>query len=214
MQSRIALAGYEACHDLSACILAAKLESVDKARVLVAGAGGNAQEVSSIAKLRPEWKFTAVDPSAAMLDLAKERIAELGVTLSVDVVHGYVDDLPREPTFDAATLLGVLHHVSKTQDKLRLLRSIADRLKTGAPLILACNCQPYENQPLLLAAWRQRWLMAGTSESEADSKLAKILAGATPPASEEEVCALLRELGFREITRFFSSLFWVAWIAY
>ncbi len=142
VQSRIALAGDEACHDLSACILAAKLKNVDEARVLVAGADGNAQEVLSIAKLKPQWKFSAVDPSAAMLEIAKSRMSERDMASSTDFVHGYVDDLSMERTFDAATLIGVFHHVSKPQDKLRLLRSLADRLKIEAPLILACNCQP------------------------------------------------------------------------
>src|SRR5262249_23881235 len=52
-QSRIALAGYEACHALAACLLSAALDP-EQARptpchVLVVGAGGTAQEIQSIA---------------------------------------------------------------------------------------------------------------------------------------------------------------------
>jgi hypothetical protein len=36
---------------------------------------------------------------------------------------------------------------------------------------------------------------------------------ADPPHSEAAVQALLREAGFGEATRFFSSLFWGAWLA-
>ena len=43
-QSRIALAGYDACHELAACVLAATLGSGTRARILVAGAGGGAKE--------------------------------------------------------------------------------------------------------------------------------------------------------------------------
>jgi tRNA (cmo5U34)-methyltransferase len=39
-QSRIALAGYEACHELAACMLAAALGRGTAARIMVAGAGG------------------------------------------------------------------------------------------------------------------------------------------------------------------------------
>ena len=39
-QSRIALAGYEACHELAACMLAAVLGSGTPARLLIVGAGG------------------------------------------------------------------------------------------------------------------------------------------------------------------------------
>ncbi len=44
-QSRIALAGYEACHELTACMLAAALGSGRPAHILVAGAGRGAKEV-------------------------------------------------------------------------------------------------------------------------------------------------------------------------
>jgi tRNA (cmo5U34)-methyltransferase len=40
-QSRIALAGYDACHDLAACMLAASLGS-RPANILVVGAAGTA----------------------------------------------------------------------------------------------------------------------------------------------------------------------------
>ena len=43
VQSRIALAGYDACHELSACQLAASLGRGGAARVLVAGVGGTAR---------------------------------------------------------------------------------------------------------------------------------------------------------------------------
>lgn len=41
-QSRIALAGYDACHELTACMLAATLSERTQARVLIAGGGGPA----------------------------------------------------------------------------------------------------------------------------------------------------------------------------
>ena len=51
VQSRVALAGYDACHELAACLLAADLGSGRQAHVLVAGAGGTAQEIICAAKL-------------------------------------------------------------------------------------------------------------------------------------------------------------------
>ena len=44
-QSRIALAGYEACHELAACMLVSVLGSGAPAKILVAGAGGGGQEI-------------------------------------------------------------------------------------------------------------------------------------------------------------------------
>lgn len=213
-QSRIALAGYDACHELAACMLAASLGSGTVAHVLVAGAGGPAQEITKAGSLEPHWRFTAVDPSPSMLDIARARIAEAGMTDRTSVVLGRVEDLPQESVFDAATLIGVLHHLPGDKAKLGLLRAIVSRLKPGAPLILAGNHHVYADQPLLLAAWGERWRMRGATPDEVKAKLGKILQGADPPASEDAVFKLLAEAGLETPQRFFSSLFWGAWISF
>src|SRR5215218_7661328 len=110
-QSRVALAGYDACHELSACMLAAALGSGTTARILVAGAGGGAREIITAGALEPQWRFTAVDPSQPMIDLAVARLNEAGLLERTEVVLGTVDDLPADERFDAATLIGVLHHL-------------------------------------------------------------------------------------------------------
>jgi tRNA (cmo5U34)-methyltransferase len=212
-QSRIALAGYDACHELAACMLAASLGTGGSARVLVAGAGGGAKEIVTAAALEPGWCFTAVDPSVPMMDLAVARLREAGLLGRTEVVIGTVEDLPAADAYDAATLIGVLHHLPGDDAKRALLRALAARLKPGAPLILAGNYRPYASQPLLLAAWGERWRMHGAGPDEIRAKLGKILEGADPPASEEAVAALLADAGFGPPTRFFSSLFWGAWIA-
>ncbi|HYG44415.1 MAG TPA: class I SAM-dependent methyltransferase [Bordetella sp.] len=211
-QSRIALAGYDACHDLVACMLAASLGTGGAARILVAGAGGTGQEIIAAARLEPGWAYTAVDPSAPMLQLAMANIAAAGLQARTRTVAGTVDDLPMGPDYDAATLIGVLHHVPDDADKRALLESIAVRLAPGAPFVLACNYRHYTDQPLLLAAWRERWRQQGAAPAEVQAKLDKIRHGAVPPESEAALFALLAEAGFDTPLRFFSSLFWGAWI--
>ena len=212
-QSQIALAGYQACHELAACMLAAALGSGSTARILVVGAGGTAQEIITAGKLEPLWQFTAVDPSQPMLDLAVSKLHEHGLASRTQVHLGYVDDFSPDERFDAATLIGVLHHLPGDEAKHAILRSIAMRLKPHAPLILAANHYAYASQPLLLAAWGERWRMNGASPDEIESKLAKILQGADPPHSEEAVATLLKNAGFDQPLRFFSSLFWGAWLS-
>lgn len=213
-QSRIALAGYDACHELSACMLAAALGAGSTAKVLVAGAGGPAQEITKAGRLEPHWRFTAVDPSAPMLDIARARIAEANMAARTDVILGTVDELPDEPVFDAATLIGVLHHLPGEEAKRDILHALASRLKPGAPLILAGNHYAYASETLMLQAWGERWRMLGATPDEVKAKLGKILQGADPPHSEAAVLALLAEAGFEAPKRFFSSLFWGAWIAF
>ena len=212
-QSRVALAGYDACHELAACMLAAVLGTGTAARVLVAGAGGGAREIVIAGALEPGWRFTAVDPSPPMLDLAVARLAEADLLNRTEVHLGYVDDLAPDRRFDAATLNCVLHHLPGDEAKGAMLRSLAARLRPGAPLILACNHYAYAGQPLLLAAWRERWRMQGATPDEVEAKLGRILQGADPPRSEEAVVALLAQEGFGHPVRFFSSLFWGAWLA-
>ncbi|MES2105335.1 MAG: class I SAM-dependent methyltransferase [Pseudomonadota bacterium] len=212
-QSRIALAGYDACHELAACMLAASLGSGGTAHILVAGAGGPAKEITIAGRMEPQWCFTAVDPSPAMLDIAAARVAEAGMAQRTDIILGKVDDLPQDALFEAATLIGVLHHLPGDEEKQAILQAIAGRLKPGAPLILAGNRYAYASQPLLLKAWGERWRMQGASEDEVKAKLGKILQGADPPHSEQAVAVLLTDAGFEPTLQFFSSLFWGAWIA-
>lgn len=211
-QSRIALAGYDACQDLAACMLAASLGTITGAKILVVGAGGTAQEIIAMAKLEPGWRFTAVDPSEPMLEAAKQQLAANNLLDKTDLHLGHVEDLPADESYDAATLIGVLHHLDGDEAKRQILRSIRAHLKPGAPLIVAGNQYAYASQPLLLAAWGQRWRQHGACADEVKAKLGKILQGADPPHSEAAVQKLLHECGFGDATRFFSSLFWGAWL--
>src|SRR3546814_10022958 len=86
-------------------------------------------------------------------------------------------------------------------------------ISPGGSLVLAGNYRAYDSEPLLQAAWANRWRLHGTSEKEVRAKLARIKAGAVPPESEDAVAALLVAAGFTVPERFFSSLFWGAWHA-
>ena len=180
--------------------------------VLVVGAG-TAQEILTIGALEPAWRFTAVDPAPPMVALARQRLEAAGLGRRTVVHQGYVDDLPAGAAFAAATLIGVLHHLPGEPAKRAILAAIAARLRPGAPLILAGNYRAYASEPLLLAAWRQRWRLHGATPAEIEAKLGKIQHGADPPASEQAVADLLAEAGFEPPTRFFGSLFWGAWLA-
>jgi tRNA (cmo5U34)-methyltransferase len=212
-QSRIGLAGYDACHELAACILSALLGNGSRANILVVGAGGTGAEIITCGRLEPHWRFTAVDPSEPMLTLAMARVVEAGLEDRAEARRCLVEALPADQHFDAATLIGVIHHLPGKQAKLGILRAVAARLKPRAPLIMAGNYRPYTSEPLLLAAWAERWRMHGASPEEVEQKLGRILEGADPPESEQAVFDMLDEAGFEQAQRFFGSLFWGAWFA-
>lgn len=211
-QSRIALAGYDACHELSACMLSAALGEGKPARVLVVGAGGTAGEIIASAKLEPYWSFVAIDPSQPMLDLARANMKVAGIANRVESFLGAVCDLDADPVFDAAVMIGVLHHLPGDKAKHEVLAEIAMRLKQGAPLVVAGNYRPYASQPLFMSGWANRWRMNGAGPEEIQTKMNKILQGAEPPQSEEAVFTLLTGVGFEEPVSFFASLFWGAWL--
>jgi len=210
-QSRIGLAGYDACHELSACMLSAALGEGRPARVLVVGAGGTAGEIIAAARLEPEWSFVAVDPSPPMLDLARGHLAEADMADRVEMVAGSVSDLDADQSFDAAIMIGVVHHLPDDAAKRDILAQTARRLAPGAPLVVAGNYRAYAAHPLFMAAWANRWRMNGVPPKDVQSKMDKILQGAEPPRSEEAVISLLTEAGFEQPVRFFASLFWGAW---
>lgn len=211
-QSRIALAGYDACHELSACMLSAALGPMGAARILVVGAGGTAGEIVAAARLEVGWTFVGVDPSESMLTLARAAVAEASLSERVELRRGDLASVAPAAGFDAAVMIGVLHHLPGDAAKRHLLDNLAARLRDGAPLILAGNYGSYRDDPLFMAAWANRWRMHGASPADVRRKMDTILRGADPPASEEAVAKLLADAGFGRPQRFFTSLVWGAWL--
>jgi tRNA (cmo5U34)-methyltransferase len=194
-------------------LLSSALEGGDDARLLVVGAGGTAQEILVAGRLEVGWHFTAVDPSPPMLAGAQSAVEAAELSSRTKWHLGFVEGLADSKPFDAATLIGLLHHLQGDESKLSLLRAISSRLKPNAPLILGCNRGAYVDRPLFLKAWARRWRLAGAPDEEIQTKIGKILQGVDPPVPDEGVAKLLELAGFKAGELFFSSLFWGAWIA-
>jgi tRNA (cmo5U34)-methyltransferase len=101
-------------------------------QVLVLGAGGGL-ELRALAGMCPGWRFTGVDPSAAMLDLAREACA--GVADRIGWLTGTIDQAPPGP-FDGATCLLTLHFLDRAE-RQRTLAEVRRRLRPGARLVVA-----------------------------------------------------------------------------
>lgn len=182
-------------------------EAPRAAHVLVVGAGGGL-ELGSLAAARPEWRFTGVDPSPAMLDLAREAVAPFADR--VQLVNGIVDHAPVGP-FDGATCFLVLHFLERT-DRLRTLREIRGRLRPGARLVVAHHAPP--------GGHAERWMArsvafgAGVSADSARTAAAgRLMTERLPlltPYEEEE---LLRASGFAEVELFYAALSFRGWVA-
>jgi tRNA (cmo5U34)-methyltransferase len=148
-----------------------------------------------------------------MLEAAQENIANAGLAGRVTCISGDLSSVAGDAVFDAAIMIGVLHHLPGDAAKRDIMRQLAARLKDGAPLVVAGNYRAYQSRPLFMAAWARRWKMSGAQPDEIRAKMDRILQGAEPPASQEAVDTLFTQNGFEQPTQFFASLFWGAWIS-
>ena len=130
---RKAIPGYEALHEMAYTLL--EKNSSQQSHVLVTGSG-TGMEIINLCQRNPHWKFTGVEPSTDMMEIAKNRIEIQGFTQQVKWHPDYVDSLPETQVMDVATLLLVMHFIPDDGSKLSLLQNIAKRLKSGATLVL------------------------------------------------------------------------------
>lgn len=123
----------EALHLLTSAVLA---DLPANARILCVGAGTGA-ELIYLAQRNPDWRFTAVEPSAPMLNVCRQRIGESGIQSRCELHGGFMDTLPASEPFDAATAVLVSQFLLMPQDRIRFFRSIAERLQPGGYLVSA-----------------------------------------------------------------------------
>lgn len=180
----------------------------EAARILVLGAGGGL-ELRAFAQARPSWSFEGVDPSQPMLDLAKDILGPLGA--QVRWVNGQIEDASAGP-FDGATCLLTLHFLPRPE-RLRTLKALRERLKPGAPLVVAHHTNPQDGTAAL---WLKRSI-AFAAGPQADFEVAAASAAAMAqqlpllsPADEETV---LREAGFSAVALFYAGFTFRGWVA-
>lgn len=182
-------------------------EAPGAAHILVVGAGGG-MEAKAMAEAQPTWRFTGVDPSPAMLNLARNEVEPFADR--VDLVEGTVDQLP-EGSFDGATCLLTFHHLDRNE-RLRTLREIRRRLKPAASLVFVEHsaCGPDAER------WMSRSVAFGDREgpdwqaAAATGRMMTERLTLLSPAEEEE---LLREAGFSDIALFYAAFSFRGWVA-
>ncbi len=185
----------------------------DQASVLIAGSGTGA-EVTTFGRRRPGWRFTGVDPSAEMIQIARIKVTEQGIRDRATFHQGYVADLPIDERFDAATLMLVLQFVADDGQKLALLKSIGERLKPGAPFVLVdLYGDPASEQfQYFVAAWKDYQALMGIQPEIADG-LFEDAVQTQHFISEGRTLELLAQAGFKDVRRFYTAFLHGGWIA-
>ncbi len=208
-RTRRLVPGWDDLQKMAGVLLAERASP--QAEVLVVGAGGGA-ELHAFAQAQPQWRFVGVDPSEPMLQLAQ---ATLGPLLAARVAfhQGYVDTAPTGP-FDAATCLLTMHFVG-LDERLPTLQAIHQRLKPGAPFVMAHLSFPQA------ADEKEQWLSryaafatASGTEADAAHRAASAIGARLPLLGPDEEQALLAQAGFSGTRLFYAGLAFRGWVAY
>lgn len=192
-------------HRMATLLLAE--HATNDAHILVVGAGGGL-ETRAMAEAQVGWRFTGVDPSAAMLDLARQTVVPF--TDRVELIEGTVDQA-RDGPFDGATCILTLHHIDRGA-RLSTLYQIRCRLKPGARLVIAGHSAPGPDPERWMTrsvAFGDRAGLDWEKSAATGRMMAERLPLLTPPQEEE----LLREAGFAEVALFYAAFSFRGWVA-
>jgi tRNA (cmo5U34)-methyltransferase len=207
-------AGLQPLRDALHLVTAAALwELPPDARILCVGAGTGA-EVLALASRFPRWHFTAVEPSAAMLEVCRRKATEAGMADRCEFHAGYLDSLPQGPPFDAATSILVSQFVLDPERRRGFFREIATRLSAGGLLVSADLSADLasEEYDRLFDVWRKLFGICGfTPEQIANVRVAygRDVAVTSPHA----VAGLIESGGFEPPLAILQTVLIRAWSA-
>lgn len=209
-QAAVNLAGYQAAYELGVSALAAHLDGQDTASLLHVGLGTGAELLPYHRFNVPGWRFTGVEPSGAMLEVARKRLEAEGLLARTHLHEGELRTLPQGPRFDGAQLMGVLHHVEGEEARVELLREVARRLKPGAPLVLGCRIG---QDPELTNVESCRLRAYGVTPEKLEARR-QAMAKMQPIASDAALFELFERAGFVAPKPLFVSLQYKVFLAH
>lgn len=183
--------GYELVHQQIEAILSTELP--ENAHILIVGCG-TGYELSYLLQQHPNWTFTAIDPSAAMLEQARKHLASTGAEQRVQFIQCTTQELDQQNTFDAALAILVAHFIPEPQ-KSDFFQAIYQSLKAGRIALTYDLMQPEgENELKVMQKMAQQ---TGLSVQQSENMLARLQQDFFL-ISAEDSNELLTKVGFKQ----------------
>lgn len=183
----------------------------DEANILCVGVG-TGSEIVYLSKKFPTWKFTAVEPSGAMLEICRSKAIEHGFIDRCRFHEGFLESFDSEDKFDAATCFLVSQFILSNTERMAFFSRIAQHLISNGHLIsadLSCDVETTEFDELL-KSWC--YMMLGKDScSDNIEKMKKTYAENVSILPPSKVAELIESSGFEKPIQFFKSGLVCAW---
>ena len=196
--------GYASLARLAVSLLAVSpLAAAPEAAVLVAGCGTGGELLEARGQ-RPDWRLTALEPSAPMLAEARRRLAAHGGE-AIAWHCATAEAHAAEAAFDGALSVLVLQSLADDGAKLAFLSALARSLRPGGQLVLVDLMRPERSalQEQMDAAWLAFQRASGLA---AGSDAPALRGAALHPIGRARLDALAEAAGFGDPAPVFRAL--------
>lgn len=148
--------------------------------------------------------FVAADPSEAMLEVARAKLAELS-GVEVKYILAGTEQLCCADTFDVITAI-LAHHYLDIESRIKATRSCFQMLNQGGIYITFETIRPNSEQgkAIGLERWRTAQLANGKTPQSVDQHLQRYGIDLLPITIESHL-DLLRKVGFRTVELLWAS---------